>query len=295
MNTEQSTDISEQEAIKRGELVKQESNIVSQDSNIVPMSSYDSFIFKAMENGNIETIERMVMLKERFEAGEAKKAFHAAMAKFQSIRPELKKTGKVNFTGKTGIVTNYNFCPLSEVEKCIKEPLFKCGLSYRYENIFKENREGLRCIVTHNLGHSESSELYAPVDVSGNKNPLQQIASRNTYLQRYTLLAVLALASADEDDDGVNSGEMPYVKLVRHNEALRSNLDVVCAIKMALKDEDYPQCVQYTHEMDRDSYMALFVAESKGGIWTAEENKILRSHEYAKVVREYANEKNTSV
>lgn len=261
-------------------------------SIIVPMTSHDNFIMKAMEKGDIETIERMVALKERFETGEAKKAFHEAMSKFQSIRPELKKTGKVNFKGKTGIITNYNFCPLPEIEKCIKQPLFECGLSYRYQNIFKDEREGLRCTVTHNLGHSEQTDLFAPVDDTGNKNALQQIASRNTYLQRYTLISALALASADQDDDGVNAGDMPYVMLIKHNTALRDNLEVVSGIKLALDEEDYYSCEEYICAMGYDILEALWVAPSKGGVFTTKEREILKSEKYEIVKKQFYAAKN---
>jgi hypothetical protein len=39
-------------------------------------------------------------------------------------------------------------------------------------------------------------------DATGNKNPVQQIGSTVTYLQRYTLLAATGLATSDSDDDG---------------------------------------------------------------------------------------------
>jgi len=257
-------------------------------SNIVPMSSHDTFIVKAMEQGDIETIERMVALKERWEAGEAKKAYHAAMSKFQKERPELIRTKAV----KHGGTIVYHFCPMSEMEKTIKEPLFNCGLSYQFQNVYKDGKEGIRCVVTHVQGHSEYSELFANPEESGLMNTIQSMGSRNSYLERYTLKSILSLSSADEDDDGQSSGETPYVRLVIHNNALRDNLEVVSAIKNALKEKDYLTCVEYTHEMDRDSYGALFVRESKGGIFTNDEQEILRSDHYGKAVRQYHADKN---
>ena len=46
--------------------------------------------------------------------------------------------------------------------------------------------------------------MTAPPDGSGKKNQIQQIASTVTYLERYTLFAILGLASADQDDDAVS-------------------------------------------------------------------------------------------
>ena len=56
--------------------------------------------------------------------------------------------------------------------------------------------------VTHIKGHSEDTTLSGPPDDSGRKNNIQQIASTVSYLERYTLFALLGLASQDMDDDG---------------------------------------------------------------------------------------------
>ena len=59
------------------------------------------------------------------------------------------------------------------------------------------------CHITHEAGHRESVTLSGPPDDSGKKNKIQQVGSTVTYLQRYTLLSSLGLATADQDDDGV--------------------------------------------------------------------------------------------
>jgi hypothetical protein len=42
----------------------------------------------------------------------------------------------------------------------------------------------------------------APIDQSGNKNTIQGIASTQTYMQRYSLLAITGLATVGMDNDG---------------------------------------------------------------------------------------------
>jgi hypothetical protein len=44
--------------------------------------------------------------------------------------------------------------------------------------------------------------MQAGKDESGKKNAIQQVASTNTYLQRYTFLAITGLATKGQDDDG---------------------------------------------------------------------------------------------
>jgi hypothetical protein len=246
---------------------------VEQISNIQAIQTPDTFIQQAIEKGSdVAVLSGLYDLKQRYDADLAKKAFHEAMANFQSIRPELVKTSKVDFNQ-----THYKFCGLSEIEKQIKEPLTTCGLSFRFENVREEQETGLSCIVTHILGHSERTTLFAPVDNSGAKNTIQAIGSRNTYLQRYTLVSALALTSADEDDDGVSSGDMPYLKLLEHNAAVRENMHVILAIKEALAEEDCDEAAMLYCEMDRDVIGALWVAPTKGGIFTTKEIAYLKS------------------
>jgi len=262
------------------------------ESNLVPVTTYDGFVQTAIEKGNIDTVERMVALKERWEAGEAKKAFHQSMAKFQKERPPLKRTKEV----KHNNVLIYKYCPMDEMEETIKETLFDCGLSYRFSNVVNEEKQaGTRCTVTHILGHSEYTELFADSDQSGNKNSIQGIGSRNSYLERYSLKAILSLSSADEDDDGQGSGDTPYVRLVIHNTALRDNLDVVSAIKVALNEDDYQSSVEYIYEMGQEIFEALWVAPTKGGIFTSKQIAILKSDDYGAIRKQFYADKNTSV
>ena len=262
-------------------------DIVRTQDNVQIIQTPDTFIQQAIEKGSdVAVLSGLYDLKQRYDADIAKKAFHEAMAHFQSIRPELKKTSKVKF-GQTA----YTFCSLSEIETQIKEPLTKCGLSFRFENIREEGETGLKCIVTHILGHSESTTLFAPVDDSGAKNSIQSIGSRNTYLQRYTLVSALALTSADEDDDGVSSGDMPYMKLLEHNEAVRDNMQVILAIKDSLGEEDYENAAMYLYEMGKDTVEALWIAPTKGGIFSTKEVAQLKGDEMGAARREYIKSK----
>ena len=51
--------------------------------------------------------------------------------------------------------------------------------------------------------------MSAAPDTSGSKNSIQALGSAQTYLQRYTLYAILGLASGDADNDG--NSEKHYI------------------------------------------------------------------------------------
>lgn len=143
-------------------------------------------------NADIEKLEKLMDLQDRWEAGNAKKQFLLAMAKFQSICPDIIKMKKAH---------NSNYAPLGDIVNQIREPLSSCGMSYRFE---QDHTGGInvKCIVSHCDGHSESTQMSAPADSSGSKNGIQAIASTVTYLSRYTLTAALGIVTADADMDG---------------------------------------------------------------------------------------------
>ena len=156
----------------------------------------DNYIAMAIEKGaDIDQLEKLMNLKERYDAGEAKKAFFEAMSEFQSIVPTIKKTSSVKYG-----TTDYKFAPLGSIAEQIREPMYKCGLSYRFEQNHEKGIE-VRCIVTHVDGHAESTPMTAQADGSGGKNSIQGIGSTVTYLQRYTLISALGLTTADQDID----------------------------------------------------------------------------------------------
>jgi hypothetical protein len=264
---------------------------LKQESNIVEIRSPYALIESAVASGaSVETLERLMTLQERFDKTQAAKAFIAAMQRFQTIKPELPKVQEVSYgAGKTA----YKFCPLPEIDKRLREPLQECGLSYRFENDDKLDTGdiGVRCIVTHSDGHSESTTQYAKADQSGNKNPVQAMASTRTYLMRYCLIAAFGLTTADEDDDGQSAGDMPYNRLLQHNAALRENLKVVLAIKEAIAEKDYYQVAMYMDNMKEDVRNALWLAPSKGGAFTTAEIAVFRSNEYASARADYFAEK----
>lgn len=157
---------------------------------------------------DIDKLQKLMDLQERWDEKQAKKSFLAAMSKFQSECPELTKSKVVAF-GQT----KYSYIPLGEISKQIKTVLRDSGLSYRWET--QENGKiSITCIVSHADGHSESNTMTAEKDASGSKNSIQQIGSTMTYLQRYTLIGALGISSADQDVDA----EQPKKEAIKLNE-----------------------------------------------------------------------------
>lgn len=159
----------------------------------------------AVANGaGIEVLEKLMALSERWEAGQARKAFDEAMAAAKAEIPVIVKNRTVDFTSQKGR-THYKHEDLAEVARTVTPILARHGLSYRFRTSSAPNEPvTVTCIVSHRGGHCEENTLSAGRDDSGNKNSIQAVGSTITYLQRMTLKAALGLAASD-DDDGTSS------------------------------------------------------------------------------------------
>lgn len=140
-----------------------------------------------------EQLLKFYDLYERHEANEARKAYVSSMAKFRGLCPSIVRTKKSY---------NSNYAGLAETLDVITKTMSDCGLTHSWETIQEGAKIGVTCWLTHELGHKEKTTLYAGADESGKKTPIQAIASTVSYLQRYTLFAILGLASREMDNDG---------------------------------------------------------------------------------------------
>lgn len=185
-----------------GELIQRDSE-PSRAITIQPQDTASRLIEVALTSGaDIDKLERLLVMQQTWEAGQARKAFFQALSGFQSNLPPIKKTKTASFPTRTGHMT-YNYASLDDIAEAIRFSLKEYGLSYRFEQKFEQGGcIWVKCIVSHKDGHSEECSMPAMADTSGQKNVIQQIASSITYLRRYTLTGALGIATTDQDLDG---------------------------------------------------------------------------------------------
>ena len=162
----------------------------------------------AVQNGaSMEQLEKLLALQERWEAGEARKAFTAAMAAFKKNPPTIEKDKTVGYEGKDGELVGYRHATLGNITRQIVAALASHEISHSWStDQLAGGQVAVTCTLTHSMGHSESVTLQSAKDDSGKKNNIQALGSAITYLQRYTLLAITGLATEDQDDDGKSTG-----------------------------------------------------------------------------------------
>lgn len=154
----------------------------------------------AIENkADVSQLKELMDLQDRWLAQKAKKNFLASISQFQADVPEIKKTKVADYgQGKA----KYKFADIADVDKAIKAPMQKNGLSKRWEVKDDADKLIVSCIISHVDGHSETTTMSSLKDNSPGKNEIQMRASAITYLKRYTMTSALGITTADEDVDG---------------------------------------------------------------------------------------------
>lgn len=153
-----------------------------------------------LDKGNLDpdTLERILDLQDRYEAGQAKKSFEIARAQLVENLPRLiAKNRNVSYAG-----TKYTYADLPQVMKAVIPALQTHGFFVSWVNGKDGKDEVVTCILSHRDGHSVKNTRQAPPDSRGNKSisDVQTSQATVTYLQRQTLLSILGLVTADMPD-----------------------------------------------------------------------------------------------
>ncbi len=159
-----------------------------QSTALTPMDMID----RAVTAGAApEVIEKFMSLHERWEAGQARKAFDRAVAEAKAdIKPVVRNRQGHN---------SKKYADFAAIANSVDPILASKGLAYRFRTTQTPERINVTCVLFGH-GHSEESSLSGPADTTGNKNAIQAIGSTLTYLQRYSLVQMLGLAASDDDD-----------------------------------------------------------------------------------------------
>lgn len=151
------------------------------------------------QGADLDKLERLMALQERWEATEARKAYDAAFASFKAEAVRILKNRQVN----DGPLRGKAYAELFAVVNAVTPALSLHGLSSSWK-ITRDESQWIEvtCTLKHIGGHSESVSMGGPPDAGGAKNAIMSRASTITYLQRYTLKAITGLSEQDDDDNG---------------------------------------------------------------------------------------------
>lgn len=172
---------------------------------------YLTMIEKMVDRGgDLANLDKMLDLQMKWEANEARKAFNIAFAQFKSEAVQVIKRTIV----KDGPLKGSKHANLFDVVAATSEPLARHGLTTAWKLTKDEPAlMEITCTLKHSAGHSESVSMSSAPDTGPGRNAIQARGSAKSYLERYTLMAILGLAATDSDDDGVQAGrgEIKYI------------------------------------------------------------------------------------
>ena len=153
---------------------------------------------------DIDKLERLLQMRERMQANEAKAAYAAALSRLQPKLPLIKERGGIR--GSSGNVQS-KYALWEDVVGAITPILASEGFALSFRTGNEGEKVTVTGVLSHALGHSEQTSLTLPIDTSGSKNAVQSVGSSTSYGKRYTAAALLNLRTGEIDDDGKAGGD----------------------------------------------------------------------------------------
>lgn len=247
--------------------------------NVSPANDPATLLTLAVEkNVDVDQLEKLMGLYERWQEREAEKAFNRDLNEFKAKCPAIKKTKEVK--RKNGELL-YKYAPLDEIVETVRPILKDLGFSFDFDTQRTEDGGlNVTCYLRHREGFTRKSTFPVPAIQGSLTNAAQDEGSKTTFGRRYALQNVLGIAPED-DDDGISAQPENMVFLIKHNEIVRENLFPILNVKDHLAENDLDSAAEIIAEMDRPTFEALWRAPKFGGMWTTEERAKMKDKEFA--------------
>lgn len=145
---------------------------------------------------DLAKLSAMLDMQERILDRNARQAYTAAIAAMQEDMPEVVERGKAH---------NTKYATFEDINAAVRPVLMRHGFAIT----FRVHQEGatirVTAVLSHREGHSEETSIEMPADTSGSKNAVQAVGSSISYGKRYTMSALLNIATRGEDDDAAGA------------------------------------------------------------------------------------------
>ena len=261
-----------------------------------PVSAIVSVIERAASDPNVDInkMERLLDLQERILAKNAEGAFNNDFALMQGELPVISEKGEISVNGQV----RSKYARFEDINQSVRPILQKYGFSIQFKVSTTENTIEVTGILRHKEGHSESTSLPLPVDISGAKNTVQSVGSSVSYGKRYVITALLNITTSGEDDDGHGTSmdqdvlQATINNQINYMSLVREHFPSIAAIKEALDVEAWDAAAEASDEIPQSDHMILWKAPSKGGVWTTKEREQMKSSEFGQALRALKGENN---
>lgn len=190
-------------------------------------------------NASIETLERMIALRDKEQLKADEKAFNLAFSQAQKAMPAIPKRGK-------GYQSDYALW--EDVNKQIIAVLSANEMSISYTSKFDAEAVTVTATLRHSSGHSISGEFYSPIESPKNSsgkasmNKAQARGSAMTYGKRYATINLLSLTTHGEDDDAFSTSESDFDTTPWTDAFINAaDMDALNIVGAKMGEEDIPE------------------------------------------------------
>jgi hypothetical protein len=190
-----------------------------------------------------DTLERLMALQERYDAGQAQKAYNQAVVEFQTRCPIVERGDSAN--GRA-------YARLDRIWRTVRPLMAECGLAVTWHECeTTPDLVTIRGAITHRAGHSVAIMHTMPTpDRLNGQNAAQRAASAETYAKRYAICSALGIQTGDDDDGAATGGKVAaqikpetLERLKALIEAKGSDVQKVCAFAKVDRLEDMSETV----------------------------------------------------
>ena len=226
-------------------------------------------------------MEKIMDLQERVLDKASKAAYSQAMCKCQADMPTVLRDSD-------NAQTRSKYAKFETVLMTTKPCYTSNGFALSFGTAISPVEDHIRitCDIMHIEGHSEFKFVDLPMDNKGmagkvNKTDMHATASTYSYGERYLFCMIFNVTIADHDNDGVVSGPTAQ-DLIDYMEVVRGCFASIHAVKEAFLNEEWAVAAEAFHELTKDEKDALWLAPSKGGVFTTKEVATFKCNDYVK-------------
>ena len=170
------------------------------------------------------------------------------------------------------------YADLASVVAAIKDPLANMGLSYTQFPIVNDDSAGVMTVLMHRSGQWIRSFYTLPLV----RRDVHSVGSAITYARRYALQSVAGIPADDDDGDRASQ---PLDAIAIHNQVCVNNLLSIAEVKKAIAQERWEAAAEAYHEISNEDHEAMWIAPTKGGVWTTHERTMIRSNDFHAAVK----------
>ena len=245
---------------------------------LAPATGADQMITQAIASGaSIDVMERLLAMRRELREEESRVAYYAAMSAVESELPAIVRDADND-------QTRSKYARLEKINAAITPVYTRHGISLSFDTADCPTPGEIRtvCHVSHAGGYSTTRHVDLPPDgvgLKGNANKTEVHARGSTlsYARRYLALLVFNVQLANEDDDGNASGAAWIERLLQSCATARDWLPSIVAIKAGMSEGgDITAAAEAYAEMPRAVISDLFIATTKGGLFTPAERAIAK-------------------